>query len=293
MADGLFNEAFLKKIELLYLVSKKVFAGNAQATRRSRKLGAGIEVADFRPYAAGDDLRHVDWNYYSSTRELLVRLFEEEEDLHITFLLDTSRSMQVRDGAKLRYAKELVAALSYIGLANLDRVSVVPFSSDIATRLPSSRGRGQIWKVFRFLEQEFDGSATDLRNALHRFVAQTRRRGLVVLVSDFYDPAGFVDGINLLRYHRFEPLVVQVFDEDELNPRLKGDVELTDCETGARVRVTVTPKLLERYREAHLRMMDELADYCRTKDLLYFRAPVQLPFDELVLRVFRAGGFLR
>lgn len=293
MTEALFDEAFLKKIELLHLIAKKVFAGNAQAMRRSRKLGAGIEVADFRAYAAGDDLRHIDWNYYASTRELLVRLFEEEEDLYIWFLLDASSSMRVGTGARWDYARRLVGALSYIGLANLDRVAVVPFGEDVKGTLPPSRGRSQIWKVFRYLEQAEPGGATDLATACRTFVNQTRRRGLAVLVSDFYDPQGFEEAVDLLRYRRFEPLIIQLYDEDDLQPDLRGDIEVTDCETGERVRVTVTPDLLARYREAQEALLERVESTAKAKNLLYFRAPVQVPFDDLVLHVFRAGGFLR
>ncbi len=288
-----FDDDFLHRIERLYLVSKKVFAGNLQATRRARKLGAGIEVADFRAYTSGDDLRHIDWNYYASTRELLVRLFEEEEDLHIYFLLDASDSMRVGGGRKLDYAKSVAAALAYIGLANLDRVSIVPFSTTLHRPLPPSRGRSQIWKVFRFLQQDLVGGPTRIRESFKSFVAQTKRRGLAVVISDFYDHEGFVEGMNLLRYHRFEPLVFQLYDSEDLNPSLKGDLELVDCETGDTVTLTVTPALLKRYRAAHKELMDEVQRFCTKKNLLYFRAPVQTPFDELVLKVFRAGGFLR
>ncbi len=293
MSDALFDEDFLKKIELLYLVSKKVFAGNHQATRRAKKLGAGIEVRDFRTYAAGDDLRHIDWNYYAATRELLVRLFEEEEDLHIYFLVDMSPSMGIGDGQKLRYAKRVAAALSYIGLSNLDRVSLVPFGEDLLGTLPASRGKSQIWKVFRFLEREYPCTRTDISTSFKSFVTRTRRRGLAVVISDFYDHDGFVEGINFLRYHKFEPLVFQIYDQQDLEPDIRGDIEMVDCETGDIVRVTVTPRLLKRYVDAQLELMGDLESFCKQKNLLYFRAPIQTPFDELVLKVFRAGGFLR
>ncbi|MCB9521517.1 MAG: DUF58 domain-containing protein [Myxococcales bacterium] len=293
MTEPLFDDEFRKKIELLYLVSKKVFAGNSQATRRSKRLGAGIEVRDFRGYSAGDDLRHIDWNYYASTRELLVRLFEEEEDLHIYFLVDASPSMEVGDGAKLRYAKRVAAALAYIGLSNLDRVSVVPFADRVLGTLPASRGPSQIWKVFEFLERETTGPRTDFATALRDFVSRTRRRGLAVVLSDFYDPTGFEEGVNLLRYHRFEPLVFHVHDEQDARPNLRGDIELIDCESGDVVRVTATPALLARYAAAYDAQLERVEAFCRQKNLLYFRAPVHTAFDELVLRVFRAGGFLR
>jgi uncharacterized protein (DUF58 family) len=289
----LFDDDFLVRIERLFLVSKKMASGSAQAFRRSKKLGAGLEVADFRPYVDGDNLRDVDWNYYASTRELIVRLFEEEEDLHIYLLVDVSSSMRIGDGQKFDYARRLTAALAYIGLSNLDRVSVVPFADDTTGYLPPSRGRGQIWKVFKFLDQAFTGGRTNTENAFRRFVAQTRRRGLVVVVSDFYDPSGFVEGLNYLRFHRFEPMVLHVYDEDDRSPALSGDLDMVDCETGERVAVTVTPSLLAAYREAHDSMMAELSEFCRTKNVLYLRTPIQQPFDELVLRIFRLGGFLR
>ncbi|MFT4704698.1 MAG: hypothetical protein ACI81R_002405 [Bradymonadia bacterium] len=293
MSAPLFNEEFLQKIELLHVISKKVFAGSPQATRRAKRLGSGIEVRDFRPYVAGDDLRHIDWNYYAATRDLLLRLFEEEEDLHIYFLVDVSASMSIGGGEKLRYAKRVAGALAYIGLANLDRVSVVPFGSTPLGQLPPSRGRGQIWKVFSFLEQEWSDERTDIGAALKRFAAQTKRPGLAVILSDFYDHAGIDAGVNALRYQRFEPLLFQVWDEAEANPALNGDLELVDCETKEGVRVTVTSRMLDDYRQAHARHMDRVASFAASKALLHFRAPIQLPFDELVLQVFRAGGFLR
>jgi uncharacterized protein (DUF58 family) len=293
MSESLFDENFLKKVESLYLVSKKIFAGSAQATRRSRKLGAGIDVRDFRQYTSGDDLRHIDWNYFASSSELLLRLFEEEEDLRIYFLVDVSKSMALGDAAKLRHAKLIAGALAYVGLSNLDRVSVVPFADGVLDFLPPSRGRSQIWKVFKFLEKSYSPGPTNFAAAFRSFVGQAPQRGLAVVISDFYDPTGFEDAVSLLRYHRFEPLVIRVTDEDEANFSYKGDLELVDCETGSTVRVTMTPALIAKYQQAHAEMSEELAAFCKSKKLLHFDAPLQTSFDDLVLKVFRAGGFLR
>src|SRR6266498_3983375 len=143
-----FDEQFLKKLEYLYVVAKKVFVGRLRAERRSRKTGSGVEFADHRNYAAGDDLRYLDWSVYGRLDKLLLRLFEEEEDLHIYLLIDASTSM--RENGKLDYAAAVCAALAYVGLAKLDRVSIVPFGGAERDRLPPSRGKGNIFKVFRF-----------------------------------------------------------------------------------------------------------------------------------------------
>ena len=172
-AEGdLFDEKFLKKIEYLRIVSRKVFSGRTRAERRTRKVGSGIEFADYRDYAPGDDLRYVDWNIYSRMDKLVLRLFEEEEDLHIYFLLDASRSMALRRPSKLRYAMQVVAALCYVGLANLDRVSIVTFAGGLKDRLPPARGKGRIFKVFEFLRGVEPAGETDLTASVKAFVHQ-------------------------------------------------------------------------------------------------------------------------
>jgi uncharacterized protein (DUF58 family) len=185
------------------------------------------------------------------------------------------------------------AALGYIGLANLDRVSVIPFSSGITGRLAPARGKGQIFKVINFLRGAPLGGPTKLEESLEAFVHQNKRRGVAVVISDFYDERGFEEGLNYLRYNKFEPFVIQVWDENELAPELRGDLRLVDCETGRVRELTVTKSVLESYKRAFDEFSRSLEGWCTNHHLPYFRASVQTPFDDLVLRVFRAGGFLQ
>ena len=290
----LFDDEFLKKLEYLYIVSKKVFAGRIRAERRTRKVGAGIEFADHRKYSAGDDFRYIDWNIYGRLDRLLLRLFEEQEDLHIYILLDASVSMRIGDPVKLDYASKIAAALCYIGLANLDRVSIVPFSAQLhREQLPSARGKARIFKVFDFLSGIEPVGQTSLEASLKTFVAQTKRRGMAVVISDFYDPKGYEEGLNCLRYNKFEPFVVQIYDQKEVNPPLSGDLTLVDCETGELREVTVSARLLQKYREAHETFCTELDEFCTKRAMPFFRTHTGRPFDELVLSIFRAGGFLK
>ncbi|HVJ93383.1 MAG TPA: DUF58 domain-containing protein [Labilithrix sp.] len=291
--DDLFDDDFQRKLDYLALVSKRVFAGRMRAERRTKKSGSGVEFADHRDYQPGDDFRYLDWNIYQRFDRLLLRLYEEEEDLAIYFIVDASSSMGFGGGKKLRYAKRVAAALAYVGLANLDRVSIVSTTDKVLDRMPSTRGKARIFKVFRFLKElEADGQ-TNLEDALKSFVAQNKRRGLVVLASDLYDPHGFERGINVLRYNKFDPFVVHIVDEEEAKPKLAGDVLLYDCETGDEREVTVTAKVLERFEAAYRGYLDEIDTFCTSKQVPYIRADVNVPFDELILRVFRRGGFLR
>jgi uncharacterized protein (DUF58 family) len=291
--DDLFDDDFQRKLEYLALVSRKVFAGRMRAERRTKKTGSGIEFADHRDYQPGDDFRYLDWGIYQRFDRLLVRLFEEEEDLAIYFIVDASSSMAFGDGRKLRYAKKVCAALAYVGLANLDRVSIVSTADRVMERMPTTRGKARIFKVFRFLRELEPAGETDLHDALKTFVAQNKKRGLAILISDLYDPKGFERGINVLRYNKFDPFVVHIVDPLEQRPKLNGDVLVYDCETGDEREVTVTQAVLSRFEAVSRQYAAEIDHFCTTHTVPYISADVNTPFDELILRVFRRGGFLR
>jgi len=291
----LFDEAFLKRLESLHLVSRRILAGRQRAERRSKKVGSGLEFADHRDYSPGDDFRYLDWTVYARMERMLLRLHEEEEDLTIYLLVDCSQSMALKlgDTSKFETAARVAAALAYIGLANLDRVSIVPFGTELVDVMPPTRGKNQIFKVFNFLESVEATGPTRMQECMRKFVHWHKRRGMAVVLSDFYDPRGYQEALNYLRYHQFEPFIIHLFDEDELSPKLRGDLSLVDCETGDVREVTVTPRILARYKKLHEEFSDGLKAHCSKHNMSYLRAPIQVPYDEIVLRIFRAGGFIK
>jgi len=291
--DGeLFDDEFQRKLDYLAIVSRRAFAGRMRAERRTKKSGSGVEFADHRDYVAGDDFRYLDWNVYRRFGRLLVRLYEEEEDLSIYLIVDSSSSMAFSSGRKFRYAQRLAAALAYVGLANLDRITIVSTTDRVLSRMPTARGKARIFKVLQFLRGLEPVGVTDLGEAMKTFVAQHKRRGLVIVLSDLYDPQGFERGINVLRYNKFEPFVLHVVDETDGRLKLAGDVRIYDCETGDEREVTVTPKVLAQYRASYEAYQTEIQKFCVERQVPYVAADVKIPFDELVLRVLRRGGFL-
>src|SRR5436309_14912988 len=223
---ALFDSDFLNKLEYLSLVSKRVFRGSLMAQRRTAQLGTGIEFADHREYTPGDDFRYLDWNLFARHDELLLKRFQEEEDLHVYLLLDCSRSMAYGDPPKFDFARQVTAALAYIALADLDRVAVVAFASDIVADFPLTRGKGRILALLKFLEGlPAQGTDTDLARVATGFVHRDQRRGLAVVVSDLYDAHGFERGLDLLRHRKYEPHVIQIHDPREADPRhMLGDL---------------------------------------------------------------------
>lgn len=291
----LFDDEFQRKLETLALVSRRVFAGRMRAERRSKKQGSGVEFADHRAYAPGDDFRFVDWNVYQRFGRLLVRLYEEEEDLSIYLIVDCSASMAFGEPSKFDQARRLCAALAYVGLANLDRVTVVGASDHQGALMPATRGKNRIFKVFHFLQQLEASGVTDLQTSLKTFVAQHKRRGLAILLSDLYDPAGFEGGINVLRYNKFEPYVLHLVEPSAGfagQGSIVGDINVFDCETGEEREVTVTEQVLRRVREAHREYDTAIQRFCTRSHVPYFAAPADEPFDELVLGLLRRGGVL-
>ena len=144
-----------------------------------------------------------------------------------------------------------------------------------------------------YVPQIQPGGETKLGPSVTKVVHQTKRRGMAVLISDFYDPAGYEEGINVLRYHKYEPFVIQTIDPKEANPPLHGDLTLIDCETGEPREVTISAKLLNEYKKEHDRYCKELEEYCTSRAVPCFRTDTSVPFDELVLKIFRAGGFIK
>jgi uncharacterized protein (DUF58 family) len=288
-----FDERFLRKLESLVIAIRRLSAGQLRGTRRSRRVGAGIEFADHRDYVAGDDLRYLDWNLYGRLERLALRVYEEDEDLSIDVLVDASGSMAA--GGKLDLALQVGAALGYVGLANLDRVAVTPLGEGMPPALPPARGKARILPILRQLEAIRPAGKTALAAGARTLLSRRRgrRRGLVVLISDFYDPAGYRPALDLLRHHKLEVASIQVSAPEELAPRLRGDLRLRDVETGEARDLTVSPAVLAAYETRREALVAGLKGYCRERGVPCFAVVSDQPFDAVVLRMFRSGGLLR
>lgn len=300
-ADDVFDEAFLRRLEGLALVVRRSVVGRYRAERRSKKVGAGIEVADHREYVPGDDFRHLDARLFARTGRLFVRLFEEEEDASVHVVLDVSRSMATpahgMGATRLTLGKRMSAALAFIALQGLDRVSVATVADGRAQLMRPVHGKGRIHAILEHLRAASHASlggpgATDLESAARAIAASSRRRGLAIVVSDFYDPAGFEHALDRLRHARFEVGVVHLWDPGEIARLPAGDLVLVDAELGTRRDVSMTAELRALLVEAQRKHRQRLRAYCRAKALAHAEIPVDVPWDQAVLRVLAQGGLI-
>jgi uncharacterized protein (DUF58 family) len=293
MAGRIFDEDFLKRLDALSIVSRKVLTGRAKGERRSIRKGAGVEFQDYRPYATGDDFRYVDWNIYSRLDRLLLKLFVEEEDLCVHLLVDGSASMSFGDPSKLDYALKVAAALGYIGLNNLERVALAHFAGGSARMLRPRRGRGQILPLLEFLSGAQAGGSTNLNGWMADYALRVQVPGVVVVLTDLLDPGGYADGLRALLRRRYEVFLLHLVSEEELHPTLRGDLTLLDAEGGVSREVSVDRQALERYQQ---RLQDHFAAverFCTHHRIDYLRTSTGVPFEDLILRHLRRGGFLR
>ncbi len=284
-----FESGFIKKLEYLSLVARRVFRGRLKAERRSRAYGSSVDFADYRDYTPGDDYRYLDWNIYARMDELLLKLFEEEQDLHVYILLDITQSMAANE-AKFHYGLHVAASLAYIALSHLDRVAIHPFADGILPEFPMTRGKGKILALLEYLEHLRPVARdTDLERSAKRMLQRRPRRGLIILISDLYDPRGFERGLDALRYHGDEVRVIHITDTTEAEPDLLGDVDLVDSETGVVRGVTVTESHLRQYRRLYQDFLTGCDAACRQREVGYLHGTLEVPFEDLILTVLRRG----
>jgi uncharacterized protein (DUF58 family) len=274
-------------------VSRKIFVGRMKGERKSRRRGSSVEFAEHRNYTTGDDLRHIDWNVYGRLDKLFLKLFLEEEDLHVYTVLDSSTSMNFGTPTKLRYGKQVAAALAFIGLVNHDRVLMDTFSSRLEQGLHGIRGRSQMWRVVQYLDhlQPTDGS--DLTAACREFAIRHSGKGVVVVISDFLDKRGYQEALRYLLARNMDIYVVHVLSREEVNPELVGDLRLVDAEDGDWAEITISAPLLKRYKDTLNAFVGGLKEWCTSRGITYIFTTNQYPFDKLILNYLRERGLVK
>ena len=281
-----FDEAFLRRLEQLELASRRLTAGRMKGERRSVRRGQSVEFADYRNYTAGDDLRQLDWNAYARLERLFVKLFVEEEDVTVHILIDASRSMDYGEPNKLDAARRAAAALGYLGLASMDRVSVAFLGDGAANGMRPLRGKRRALELFTFLSEPRTERLTGLAAAARAYAARIRGSGPLLLISDLMDP-GYLDALRDLAGTRCQLSVLHLLAPDELEPEVPPDARLVDNETGQAVEVSGDDDLVERYRTRLSEWAAEISAFVSRRGGAYVQVPTDLDLADLLFDVLR------
>ena len=290
------DPAVLAGISSLDLLAKTVVDGFVAGLHRSPDFGFSQEFAEYRAYTPGDDLRHVDWNLYARTERCYLKRYRGETNSQLTILLDASNSMQYTSGppnhpndkdpspgtpiTKMDYARYIAAALFYLAIRNQrDAAGLIVFDDEVREYIRPSTRQGQLARLFAGLESAEPRARTDYAKPLRHFQNFLHRRGIAIVISDFYeDPETIVHAVAPLRFHGNEVILFHILDPQEIRPVLKSAAVLVDLETGRRMEV-IPESVKTSYRvrvDAHV---DALRTKARAAGLDYQLLTTDQPLD--------------
>ena len=281
MLQRFLNPAVLAEISGLELVAKTVVDGFIAGLHKSPDFGFSQEFAEYRMYTPGDDLRHVDWNVYARTDRIYLKRFRGETNTLLTLLLDASASMAFTSHqiTKLDYARYLTASLAYLANQQRDAGGLIVFDDEIREYVRPSSRQGQLHRILHAIEHAEPGARTDFAKPFVHFQQFLFRRGIVVVISDFYeDPVKIVQTIEPLRFRGNEVVLFHLLDPEEVRPKLKGPALLLDMETEDAMEVS--PDYVNReYREKIDAHIEGLRAEAKKAGVDYFLVKTDRPLD--------------
>jgi uncharacterized protein (DUF58 family) len=283
MLQRFLDPATLASISGLDLVAKTVVDGFVAGLHRSPDYGFSQEFAEYRAYAEGDDLRHVDWNVFARTEKCFLKRYRGETNTQLLVLLDTSKSMAYGSHSvtKLDYARFVAASLVYMANGQRDAAGLIVFDEDVVNYVAPSTRQGQLFRLLHAIEKAEPGTRTDFVKPFIHFQNFLHRRGLVVVLSDFYEqPETIVKTVEPLRYRGNEVVLFQVLDPQEIKPKFRDPVLLFDMENSTES-LEVSPEYAKNeYRKKMQQHIETLGSKARSAGLDYFLMDTSRPLDE-------------
>jgi len=282
MLQRFLDPSTLASINGLDLIAKTVVDGFVAGLHRSPDFGFSQEFAEYRAYSPGDDLRHVDWNVFARTERAYLKRYRGETNTLLTVLLDASSSMNYSSHkiTKMDYARFVAASLFYLTTqTQRDAAGLIVFDDEVRTYIRASTRQGQLYRLLSGLENAEPRARTNYAKPLLHFQNFLRKRGMVVVISDFFEsPETIVRTIEPLRYHGNEVVLFHVLDPQELKPELDEPVLLIDMET--QESLEVTPEYgREEYRTKVQSHITQLQDRTRSAGMDYYLLVTDRPLD--------------
>lgn len=281
MEQRFLDPAVLGQLNSLDLVAKTVVDGFISGLHRSPDFGFSQEFAEYRMYNPGDDLRHVDWNVFARTERMYLKRYRGETNCQVNVLLDTSGSMKFgsKGMQKLEYAKFLAASVLYLAHLQRDAAGLVVFDDEVRHFVQPSTRQGQLHRLLHGVAEAQAGKRTDLKRPFAHLMDFLRRRGMVAVISDFWEsPQTVIDMVAPLRFRGNEVVLFHLLDPEEIRPTLKHPVMLEDLETGEMMEVTPDYAKHE-YRDKMAAHLEDIESKAKGAGLDYFMVDTSRPLD--------------
>ncbi len=284
--DYLLSPQLLRKLEQAAIVSRHILVGRTKGERRSARRGSSVEFADFRSYHPGDDLRYLDWNAFARLQRLFLKLFVEEEDLHVYVLLDSSHSMDFGAPSKFTWSIQAAAALSYIALCSGDRVQAYLHSAGAGDCSRLFRGRGSAPELFEWLASRSAAGGTGLPEAVRWLRSTAPAPGLIFLLSDLLSP-DWETALSQLAAGKGEVCLLHIFSQEDYQPAARGDLRLVDSETQQEREITMGASVLRRYLAERDAFLSSVRAACNRYGFSYLFALSNQSVEDVILKSLR------
>jgi uncharacterized protein (DUF58 family) len=289
------DPAVLASISSLDLIAKTVVDGFVAGLHRSPDFGFSLEFAEYRAYAPGDDLRHVDWNLFARNDRMYLKRYRGETNSQLTILLDASNSMNYSSHSvsKMDYARYTAASLFYLAIHNQrDPAGLIVFDDEVRNYIRPSTRQGQLHRLLAGLEQAEPRARTDFTKPLLHLQEFINRRGMVVVISDFYEsPEAIIKTIEPLRFHGSEVVLFHILDPQEIHPKMRGPAIFVDLETDQKLEV-IPEYVKGEYRRRMDDHLEQMRDRARSAGLDYHLLVTDKPLDAALSEYLflRPGG---
>ncbi len=263
------DPAFFSRLDNLELRAKSIVEGFMQGTHRSPFVGYSVEFATHREYAPGDDLRHVNWKLYARQKRLYVKEYDAETNMNLYIFLDVSNSMECASTGttKLDYGSTLAAALAHMAIRQRDAVGLTLYADRLLGHLPPKAKPHYMEELLQLIATCEVRPPSDAKRALQPAVAMAKHRGMVVIISDFFDDTeSIISAIDNLRFRNHEVILFHILDPWESDLPEDGTVRFQDMETGEEI-VTRIEGIRDDYLKAIQKWRDEIDEECLNRSV--------------------------
>jgi len=298
MKGSYLNDEFFSRLESLTLELRANLGGFFGGKHLVRTYGQTVEFADYREYMLGDDIRRIDWNLYSRFEKFFLKLFTDERQMHTQIFIDCSASMGKDMPEKANYTLGVAAALGYLSVHNMDKVSFKLVKGNVAEdSFGTIVGKKSFFNAISTLEAtEFDG-ASDLYKAVVSCPNLGSNDGLAVIISDFFTDSDWKKVVDFLSFKKKQVLLIQILTPDEIDPAYTGRVNLIDAESVAvedekNLRIKIDKANLTAYKQALADMREELRSYCNSRGADYISVSCDQPLERMLFKELLKVGIM-
>ena len=292
------NDEFFSRLETLSLELKADLAGFFGGKHLVRTYGQTVEFADYREYALGDDIRRIDWNLYSRFEKYFLKLFTDERQMHTQIFIDCSASMGKDNPTKAAYTMATAAALGYLSVHNMDKVSYHLISGDTASDpYGTIVGKKAFFRAISDLEtMEFDGES-DISSAVVKCPTTGNNDGLTVIISDFFTEHDWKRAVDYLTYKKRQVLLVQILTPEERDPSYTGRVNLIDIESedfsdSKNMRINIDRSAQLAYEEAMKDFLEDLHSFCNSRGASFVSVCTDQPIERMLFKELLKVGIM-